>query len=232
MEIIQKQKTQKTYNNNNIYIKIAYNSTCYVDCYNNACNNVYPICEIDDNCTFIIDCTYAEKSAICPNGYEIPSFMYSAPSLMNVPMSTIKNSYTLCENEGVTYGEVCDGFQECYLDSSVSTLSSGSILAPICCTARSGCHTVTEISSENSLDGVIFNQTNYTENVAIRCDGSFSCQASTLIKAYIAGNMYFTSRNAGYDVTTIEGNTIGDIFCTGTLACSERLAMFYFSFVD
>ena len=95
-----------------------------------------------DSCTFDVDCTSAEKSDICPNGYEIASFI-ELPSLLNVELSTYDNSYNPCFSI-ITNAINCDDYYECN-----GTLFNNED-TPVCCTSFQGCLEAGNITTDIS----------------------------------------------------------------------------------
>ena len=162
-----------------------------------------------DKCNIEINCRYAQFSEWCPSGYRRPSFMYKLASLVDSPATTYNNSVGACEKAS-SNGVVCDSYEECKSDAKVDSTDS---FGAICCIGEGSCQYVSNISSRIESNVAI-----YDNNVAIRCDGSFSCMQSNFIKAYRAGNMYLSAHYAGYG-STIEGNGLDDIYCTGTYSC-------------
>ena len=49
----------------------GFNTTCKIKCYNNACDELRVVYDIDSiNCHFDIDCQHAFKSDVCPDGFD------------------------------------------------------------------------------------------------------------------------------------------------------------------
>ena len=69
--------------------------SCSVTCYADACNHL--ILVESGSGSFSVDCTYAEYSSVCTNGYQRSSFVYQIPNLRNVTFSTVDNSYNPCK---------------------------------------------------------------------------------------------------------------------------------------
>ena len=204
-------------------------ATCHIYCDGNACNGL-KLELIGDDSDFDIDCLNngVEKSDICPNGYEIPSYIDidAMPSLVDVKMSDYDNSIYPCDTSVNTNGIICDDKSECVSQD----LDTTSTIGPICCTAKESCESSLNITAK------IDNKTNYNqENVSIRCDGAESCDnvQSKLIfsKASVtsssggsSGNVYLTGQHAaGLTISNMRIQTsledLHDIFCTGTYSC-------------
>ena len=99
-----------------------------ITCYGNACNDL--ILEGSVNDTADIDCSYAEKSNICPNGYSLDimnelgynsnySLILSPylPDILESTMTNYYNSFNICNNSH-TIGD----YQQ-YKDTSISSQS-------------------------------------------------------------------------------------------------------------
>ena len=115
--------------------------TCTVKCHTDACSYLNLTC-IDGgaSCTFNIDCTYADKSDVCPYGYQLSWFMYELPNLVNVAMSTLENSVTNCDEIG-TGAQNCGNYQECVSGTEYNSDTS------ICCTGYQSCISVNDITT-------------------------------------------------------------------------------------
>ena len=85
--------------------------TCYVNCYGNGCGNLNAECNgSESSCTLNINCYYAQYDEInCPSGYTIPSDIEEMPSMVNVTLSTVENSYDVC----VLSDFNCQNHQQC-----------------------------------------------------------------------------------------------------------------------
>ena len=188
--------------------------TCNIHCGGNSCNNMTITC--DGSCTLNIDCTSAERSDNCPNGYQIASFI-NLPSLLNVQLSTYDNSYNPCLSN-ITNAINCDDDSEC----------GGNVLndedKPICCTSYYGCFQAGNITTSISRSDL---NSSAIDNTAIRCDGRLSCDNTiNVISAKNGGNIYFT----GYTIQTgptegvngiIETTNEYDIICSGFWSCAN-----------
>ena len=198
--------------------------TCYIECYNNACNELTLRCNniTSNNCTFITDCRYAEKSDICPGGYSHSDVLLLTGNIYNMPelyddynyshdinITTINNSKMYCNESGVIN---CDDYLECVSSSMLNS-------APVCCTAIYGCQSAFNISSD--IDAVAAITIN--DNVAIRCDGYFSCDdISGIIVAENGGNIYAAGRRAAKGSGIIQSTIDYDIFCVANEGCHGK----------
>ena len=194
------------------------NHTCNIECNTDACNNLKLKC--NGNCTFIINCDFAEKSDICPNGYQLQELTNgeSIPSLLNVTMSDYSNSYEACYTP--TTGAInCGDDQECQnelLDTRESMVS-------VCCNGYRSCRYAINITTVISLNST---------NVAVRCDGYYGCDDVSHIIAVNGGNIYLTTYDNAASVNDADGdgiietNEYYDIFCTGYFICRFKILRF------
>ena len=140
--------------------------TCLVYCNGNSCKNLHLQCADNGNalCVFDINCINAQYDEInCPDGYQIPSDINEMPSLINVTMSTLENSRSVCNSSN--YNINCDDYQDskCYnQEISISTTYTNEP-STICCTGYQSCYNATNITTRgNDSSG----------DIDIRCDGS------------------------------------------------------------
>ena len=70
------------YSGNGATIICKGGQTCIINCYSTGCNNITLSCDNNNgnSCQYLIRCTYAVKSDLCPNGFQLPSHL-SLPSL-------------------------------------------------------------------------------------------------------------------------------------------------------
>ena len=204
------------------------NTYCTVNCYGNACNDLTLKCgddKYDDtgNCTFHIDCRYAEKSNICPDRDSFSSygFMYSIPSLEDTVMSDKNNSEYACQNSTNPNTIVCGDVLECSNEKSLDTRDT---VAPICCTGTYGCYNVTNITSCTDSN---HSRSERNYDVAIRCDGYKSCDdIKSTIKAINGGNIYLSGAYTAFDdekIAVIETTNDYDIYCTAVYSCRYKI---------
>ena len=80
----------------NASIECSSSQTCNIYCHGNACNEINLI----NNGGNVICHTSlsAEKSDVCPDGYDVPDFIDSIPILVNTTVSTYENSVLVCNN--------------------------------------------------------------------------------------------------------------------------------------
>lgn len=185
-------------------------ATCYIYCYQDACNNLELSCyNGEGTCTFSVDCTYAEESDNCPDGY-VSQQVFSVPDISDYVVSTYDNSVLSCSTP-LTQAEHCDDFEGC----RDYTLSNVENKAPICCTASSSCYNAYNMST------AVNTNESFVNNVAVRCDGYYSCYSiDNGIFSNANGNIYFSGLYSGYQVASVVGQYgITDIFCTGYLSC-------------
>lgn len=199
---------------------------CLIYCNGNACNNLTLVCHDHgtNNCSFEIDCSYAEKSDICPNGYQLPFIL---PSLFDhVQFSTYDNSYNPCVSSN-TNAINCHDYNECDYNSidintTITTLDTSknkNDSFPICCTAANGC-----IGYINITNKINLNSTINIHDTAIRCDGHSSCKnIQNFILAKNGGNVYFTGgwTTQGSSNVIIKTRNKYNIVCTGHKSCID-----------
>lgn len=205
----------------NVTVKCDSGSTCNINCREDACSSLILNCS--DNCN--VDCTYAHYSDVCSDGYNIPSYLSDyipLPSILdssgdntfdNITLTTDDNGYNPCytPTTGATH---CDSYKEC-IDS---TTELQDIDAPICCTASYSCKDSINITT----DGIDFNGITAIEDVAIRCDGSYSCNSITdYIAAKNGGHIFFSGWYSGYSNNIIETTISYDIICSGSYSCGS-----------
>ena len=178
-------------------------TSCDIICYSSACNHLTLLCEYgDDNCGFNMDCSYAEHSDNCPDGYYMS---FDMVSLIDVSFSTHENS-DLCSGSTIyaeSYGynvTDCGDYQEC-------TSIVNSHAEAVCCTGSRGCNGASSVTSSNGGD--------------IRCDGSLACDnIGGSILAENGGNIYLSGGNANDGSSTIiETTSMYDIICSGSKCC-------------
>ena len=189
--------------------------TCDVYCYGNACSNIKSI-ECDGSCTIAKDCVAAEKSDICPDGYELASFIdytLPIPETYNGRASSIDNSQNLCQEPTKTFIN-CEDYQECSYSEDLESTESNT--GAICCSSYQGCYGADSIRTTLNLSIV------NADDVAIRCDGFSSCATSSLIYAQNGGNIYLSGFWAA-GLVTLEANMNYDIFCSGDSACTHAI---------
>lgn len=158
---------------NNAEVVCGTGHTCTIYCISNACNNLTLTC---NNCSdFRIHC-YGEASDVCREdtpytmatwrAYEMISPIYQLPDISDVVLSTYDNSLFACFGD-TTDSINCGDYQDaaCYN----LTLNSSNIIndAPICCTGEESC-------PDTSITSAISNYSDFTEAIAIRCDGMYA----------------------------------------------------------
>ena len=127
----------------------------------------------------------------------------------DINITTINNSKMYCNESGVIN---CDDYLECVSSSMLNS-------APVCCTAIYGCQSAFNISSD--IDAVAAITIN--DNVAIRCDGYFSCDdISGIIVAENGGNIYAAGRRAAKGSGIIQSTIDYDIFCVANEGCHGK----------
>ena len=198
-------------------VSSGYNSTiicydgnkCYIECHNNACNKLNIQCI--GMCDITINCTYAQQSDNCPNGYDINSIngnLFPNMYTDQLTISTYQNSFLPCNHSNNSVNFICNDNQECAYQELLSNKNFNN--ETICCTANYAC-----FESKNII--------NTGSNT--RCDGSYSCTNSTIANTngsiYATGNcaMQYSSYNCNYVSNNVNAYVDFDIFCTGTESC-------------
>ena len=128
-------------------------------------------------------------------------------------VSTIENSESICKDSSKTFKN-CGDYQECQYSEDLESTDSNT--GSICCSSSYGCYGADSIRT--ILDSSIANDDNI--NIAIRCDGYYSCVDSELIYAQNGGNIYLSGAwAAGSGYVTMEVDMDHDIFCSGAYSC-------------
>ena len=190
--------------------------TCYVNCYDNNCNDLKLI--ENSGSTIDVTCYYdARYSEACPDGKVLSSFMYEIPSMIDIGEMWLEfnfvngSGYDPC-NVSVSNAIHCDDAGD-YNDAQCSTELTN-INGPICCSGSSSCANIDVISNYTNI--TVLNSVNI-KNTSIRCDGEGACSGSKLIANN--GNIYSTGSSSASGATITA--TLGyDIICTGQDSCS------------
>ena len=215
----------------------GYNTTitCYstthsyrIYCYGNGCNRLN--LQFANNCSFEIDCNYAEYSSICPNGYQTHENLYLTshehddivdninflPSLVDISMSTLENSKNFCHSPAVN-ATLCSNNEQ-------RAKQSIDVSGPICCTGRESCADTLNITS--LIDNNSNSNDKYNYNISIRCDGFGSCgdcKNFILAKSNGAANIYMSGMKSAraiyYENSSIATTVNGNVFCNGEQSC-------------
>ena len=120
--------------------------TCFIECFDNACSDLKLLCEgsINKDC-FNITCDFAQKSDLCPNGFEFESNLIGInniddifPNLKNITFTNNENSVNSCNSNDAF---ACDDYPQCTNDTSLSAN------APVCCRASYSCQSKNNITS-------------------------------------------------------------------------------------
>ena len=82
---------------------------CNIYCYDDSCNNLTQI-DATNGGIINVNCTYALKSDICPNGNERASFLYQLPSLVNLGLTPLESQIDVCNDTSTL---LCDGYKNC-----------------------------------------------------------------------------------------------------------------------
>ena len=203
------------------------NQICNIECHSNACNNLNLIC--NGNCTFNIDCDYAEYSDnACRSNIssklltDSQSFkdtffesrlsdgnktviFYQLPSLLNKTITDYDNSIALYSNRN---GLHCDDTNECRNRLQLNNSNGG-----IYCTAYYSCKGVGDISIYVNISEIL--TTNVTHSPAIRFDGYESgVDVGNIVAQQDGSDIFFSG--AGY-FTTEQG--LYWYFCVERLNC-------------
>ena len=149
------------------------------------------------------------------------------PSLADLAMSNDQDSILSCTNNNYSdTSQICDDTYECatwdILSTSVNNPGS------ICCLSLIGCIYIDNMTSVSSLN----NGNNNDNDVAIRCDGSWSCVNGSMTAN--VGDIYITGWGAAYNKDKVilnhnyhinSNNTNSNapreynIYCTSMHAC-------------
>lgn len=188
---------------------------CEIYCYGNACSNIKSI-ECDGSCEITVECNNAEKSDICPDGYELAPFIdYSLPDPEYSYSSSVMTSSDVCNDSSQTFIH-CDDYQECLNSENLESTESNT--GAICCSAVQGC------SDADTIRIILDSNNNSDNDVALRCDGYDSCSLSSLIYAQNGGDIYLSGTSAtGDSAVTIEGSAEHDIVCSGRYSCNDNI---------
>ena len=211
---------------------------CYIYCYGNGCFNLNLV---SNGGEFRIDCTYAviDYNNITDNvclynndtGIDSDTYIYTTynhyniPSLVDVEMSTLDNSFEPCVSTA-TNATHCIDYQECMImNTSYTTISNN---GPVCCSGSESCNGATDIEGdlpENPIDSgyQYFDGDYYSRNISVRCDGYQSCASvSNHILAKSDSDMYFTGyQAAAYTTIEMAQNSQHSIYCSGYSSCSN-----------
>lgn len=188
---------------------------CNIYCSGNGCNELNLICNGTSrfSCNFVVDCSSAQQSNICPNGYTIDQLQFQVPSLMDVKLSTIENSYNAClTTNAVNCGD--------FYNSECVSASGVGVGGAVCCTAWGGCY---RSSYPITTRGIALNSNSTViDQTAIRCDAFQSCFVAKLT-AQDGGNVYLTAWGAGdYSTLKVVETTVEyNIICSGYQSCSQ-----------
>ena len=168
-----------------------------------------------DNCTINTNCSYAEESDACPDGYVLPDYL-SIPSLADKEFSTYDNSYASCYTP-TSSAVNCDDYRECYNGGTYDEN------APMCCTSFEACKLSTSITTNINI-----NDSNVYET-AFRADGYYSGNQMTgTVFAENGGNIYLAGAYANSETsstyrTTIKTNGNGDIIVSGYYGAQYKI---------
>ena len=138
-------------------------------------------------------------------GFQLPSYLYSIPSLLDVEMSTIEDSLNTC-NSSLTGGTNCEDWGGCSSQLFDDT-------EPICCTGYGACSTSGNMTTADSN---------------IRCDAYQSCEHNPnfiLTNGMSGGNLYFTGNEAAGRSNSFKTQIQtqwNDVFCTADESCRYR----------
>ena len=188
------------------------NTTCNIYCYGTGCINTKASCTSGNSsdCTINVQCNAGvRKSDLCPDGDN--SSLSLPPDVSSFGIfSNEENSARICEENSVSGSGsdldpiVCDDFAECQFSKHLDTsnINSEHYNNPICCAGAVSCGSVSNITSKIELDTV-----DNPSNVAVRCDGSFTCfgipgMVQTMTNG---GDLYFTAVYSvwGYNTHTV-----------------------------
>ena len=213
-------------------------TTCTLYCWSNACNNL--TIECDETCTIEVICSQngAEQSQLCPNGYNISKDIYTntrfglthtlTPSLGNLTHieSNVENSYDLCftmftSPNATNINVHCQDYWECAGSMNISTLESETG-GMICCTGYLSCYNLENITT-NDID-FWSNSSDINSNIAIRCDGYYSCQDVANTQAINGGDIHFSGTRSGgsHSHGIISTTDDYDIICSGYGSCEDK----------
>ena len=230
------------YSGDNATIYCKNGAECYIRCFTTGCNNLNVICASGSsiNCTLTISCAEgSDKSKLCSGAAPVYgtdwielaamnndfnysySYSYSYNGILPPNINTIgsfatrENSLDNCD-KNVTDAIVCQDRTQCQSVSYLDTSDSNN--GPICCLASYACRKAYNITSMIDISSGII------DNVAIRCDGSFSCLDinDTIISLSNNANIYFTGIQSLYgqnlQINTKLSNTT-NMYCNGYRSC-------------
>lgn len=229
----------------------ATNTTCIAHCDGSACNNLTFICHDDSNtsCSLDTDCTNAEKSDLCPNGYSMNDTL-RLPSIKNISISTFENSLLPCKNinyssdviysnnsfnynnnysysYNFTYNPInCQLNSECR-DRAVALETNLANPGAICCSGIRSCSNGSVNISTVMISPKQFEMAfGFKQLVAIRCDAENSCHKVKKIEATNGGNVFSTGIYSTVAIDIIKTTNISDIFCSGRASCAGSIKFF------
>ena len=198
-------------------------STCEIICSVDACNNLTLLCDgaeydsSSSDCSYNIDCDWAEYSDTCPNGYKLDTIGFNQlleldPSpydYVNISTSTIYNSVTICDYNGTAIAFCCDEYYEC----NENTYVVDSELQLFRCDGYYSCGdilNITMIPDGSSDDG--------TDIYATGERGLYKHTDEKTIVNENGGNVYCFGLRSCYRV---EFYNVNDIYCTSSNSCYE-----------
>ena len=112
-------------NNNN-------NNTCYIECFGNGCNGLKIL---GNSNSIITDCSTAELSDICPDGYQLPEYLYPIPNTINITLISLENTINTC-NSSIIF---CGDNNECKNTASDGLSTTNYTNGGICCSGTDSC---------------------------------------------------------------------------------------------
>ena len=213
----------------------------YVNYLNDSdCRNIY----------FDVDCRYAEQSSICPNGIstnKLNSFNFDIVPKLNMTMSDYENSVEACDTTANTGVINCidrdpnsvTTSSYCQINTTINQLLFGDplynndnkTLNRVCCSALSTCRTNYNytFSKQEPTDNNNNNNNNINNynTIALRCDGSHSCDeysgtnVQNIYASYTGSNLFFTGRSSSPSTLITNSNEFSsNLICSGYWSCN------------
>ena len=198
------------YSLNSSYIHCQSHQECEIICYDFGCYGQLKTNMVGDG-DFKYQCNYnIISNEICESSYSYMDLIINSDNLPVIP--SIDPNNNVCLNSNIN----CENRQEC----EKSTLTSSNS-ETICCTASNSCHDsyITVDMSSTSTSGVSDNANTY--NVALRCDGSSSCEEAKYIKIIGDGNVYCSGYNScrASVIKYTDGSGLVNAYCLGEGSC-------------
>ena len=205
--------------------------TCYVYCDDATCRDYMTlVCDGGGGCAYGFNYDGYGGNPAAYIYSSASSTTFTLQSIENVTsMSNLDNSGNgICEsttsdniNEFTEDVKNCGNYQECANTTNVKLNHENNT---ICCTAFESCYGAMNITAD--LDSKYSSGLDY--GVAVRCDGSSSCQyAKSIVGREInGGNIYFSGYNSGtinnLATSIVKTTNDSNIFCNGDSSCINK----------